>query len=191
MAKPRSTPASRQRLRQLPDLLVTRILPGAARAGATLIADDAKARLGDRRASTGKGQGKVLIADSVKVRVRTRDYKIRARIFMDGPGAYVGPWLEYGTEPHFISIDPEVRAGITARRVNYRVKRGNYDLKATLIINGKPVGRTVYHDGARPFPFLRPALDTRRDDAVAEIRRRTARQLSRKGGPLASPEEDA
>lgn len=193
MAKRRSTPASRQRLQQLPDLLVTRILPSAARFGAQLIADDAKQRLGGKRAKTEDG-AKVLIADSVKVRVRRRDYKIRARILLDGPGAYVGRWIEYGTEPHFISVDQAMSGGRSARRVNYldskASKEGRAGPGATLIINGKPVGRTVHHDGARAFPFLRPALDTRHDEVIAEIRRRTAQQLSRKGGPAPMPEDD-
>lgn len=180
MAKRRSSSATRQAIKELPEVFLDRILPRAARAGAEVIADDARAALGGRRAETGGG-AYVLIADSVKVKVKREGTLIRARIYLDGPGAYVGRWLEYGTDPHFITIDPTVRKGMTARRVNAKITDGDGDLKATLLINGKPVGTSVYHPGAQAKPFLRPALDNREGDAIAAMQGYVTSRATRAG----------
>jgi hypothetical protein len=49
---------------------------------------------------------------------------------------------------------------MTANRIN-QLGRGG-----TLVINGKPAGATVWHPGARPHPFLRPALDVKEREAI-------------------------
>lgn len=166
MAKRRGGARWRQSMAQLPAELVKRVLPGAARAGAKVIADEAKVRLGGRQATSGSG-AKVLIADAVKVRSKKREGLIVARVLLAGPGSYVGRWLEYGTSAHFITVDDEYRERMTARRINRRISDGDGALHATLVINGKPVGASVYHPGARPHPFLRPAADTKEAEAKA------------------------
>lgn len=180
MAKRRSNASVLRNLEELPALLVKRVLPGAARAGAQVIAAEAKGLLGGKRADGGGGN-KVLIADAVKVRARKRSGLIVARVMLDGPGAYVGRWLEYGTDPHFISVDPGLRDGMTARRINKRVKGGDAALHATLMINGKPVGTTVHHPGAAAHPFLRPALDTKEAEAKAAAQAYIQSRISRAG----------
>ncbi|THG40439.1 HK97 gp10 family phage protein [Sphingomonas olei] len=166
MAKVRGGAATRRYMTQLPELLRERVLRGAARAGAKVIAEGAKERLGGRTAE-GPGGADVLIANSVKVQVKLKGEIVRGRILLRGPGAYVGRWLEYGTDPHFISVDPQYRQGMTARRINKRISDGDDGLKATLMINGKPVGTSVWHKGARKVPFLRPAVDTLEREAIA------------------------
>jgi hypothetical protein len=84
-----------------------------------------------------------------------------------GWGRSLGFWQEYGTDPHFISVDPAISGGRTAGRVNRLTKDGQTDVAATLVINGKPVGKTVHHPGAAAQPFLRPALDIKGRDAIA------------------------
>jgi hypothetical protein len=180
MAKRRGGEATKRYIEQLPTLLVERVLPGAARAGAKVIANDAKARLGGRRADTGSG-GKALIADSVKVRSRKREGLIVARVLLSGPGAYVGRWLEYGTKAHFITLDAKARQGMTARRVNTRIRDGDDALHGTLMINGERVGTTVYHPGARKVAFLRPALDNNEAEARAAAQAYITRRVTRSG----------
>lgn len=180
MAKRRGNAATFRRLEQLPALLAERVLPGAARVGAKVIAEEAKSLLGNRRADSGAG-GKVLIADSVKVRGRKRDGLLIARVLLDGPGAYVGRWLEYGTDPHFISVDPAYRQGMTARRINERVSKGDSALHSSLFINGKAVGATVYHPGAAAHPFLRPAYDMKLTAARAAAQAYIQSRVSRAG----------
>lgn len=167
-------------LEQLPKTIAERVLPGAARAGAKVIAEAAKDNLGGKRADNGGG-GKVLIADSVKVRSRKRDGLVIARVLLDGPGAYVGRWLEYGTSPHFISVDPNYRQGMTAKRINTRVSDGDTALHSTLMINGKPVGATVHHPGGRKAPFLHPAFDLNEAQAKAAAQAYILSRVSRAG----------
>lgn len=160
MVRRRSSPATWRAIRELPETYLKRVLPGAARAGAAVIAEGAKDLLGGREAET-TGGVKVPIADSIKVKVRRKDGQIRARIMLDGPGAYVGRWLEYGTAPHLISVAAEDRKGRTVRRINDLARTGS------LMIGGNFVGPMVEHPGAQPHPFLRPARDMREGDAIA------------------------
>lgn len=180
MAKRRGNAATMRSLEQLPKTIAERVLPGAARAGAKVIAEAAKDLLGNKRAETGGG-ARVLIADSVKVRSRKRDGLIVARVLLDGPGAYVGRWLEFGTSPHFISVDPNFRQGMTAKRINTRIKDGDGALHATLMINGKPVGATVHHPGGRKAPFLHPAFDLNQVAAKAAAQAYITSRISRAG----------
>lgn len=180
MAKRRSSATTFRRLEQLPALLAERVLPGAARVGAKVIAEEAKSLLGGRHADSGAG-GKVLIADSVKVRGRKRNGLLIARVLLEGPGAYVGRWLEYGTDPHFISVDPDYRQGLTTRRINKRIADGDGALHSTLVINGKAVGATVYHPGAAARPFLRPAYDLKLTAARAAAQAYIQSRVSRAG----------
>jgi hypothetical protein len=167
------------------------VLPGAARAGAKVIAQEAKTILGPRRADAGGGN-KVLIADGVKVRVRNRDDRVVARVRVTGPVAYVARWLEYGTDPHFISVDPNYRQGMTARRTNDRIRDGDGALNSTLIINGQPVGRTIFHPGtdAEKTAFLRPAADRKRDEATAAAQAYIRARVTRAGIRAADSDED-
>jgi hypothetical protein len=172
-----------QKIRELPEAFLERILPRAGRKGGEVIAEDAKQRLGGKRA--GSGAGKVLIADSVKVRVSRKDTRIRVRIVLEGAGAYVGRWLEYGTDPHFISVDPNFSDGRSARRINLLDRNAAKDGKAgpgrSLWINGKAVGATVHHPGGKAEPFLGPALHNREADAIAAMQTYVLSRAARAG----------
>lgn len=188
MAVRRSTKRSGRQIKDLPELFVERILPGAAKAGGLVIADAAKQLLGTRRAETGSG-AKVLIADSVKVKVRRNGSIITARVTLIGPGAYVGRWLEYGTSGHFITVAAEAREGRTARRINRQIAAGDEQVKASLFINGKPVGPSVYHPGAKPHPFLRPASDNNEDAAKGAALAYMAQRVTKAGINVAEDPE--
>lgn len=155
---------------QLPDLIERRLVRGAARAGAEVIAQEARDRLGSKTAEVAGG-AEVLIADSIRVRVKKLERGALARITPEGPGAYVTPWMEFGTRPHFISVRAEDRQGRTVSRINaldrQAAEEGRAGPGASLKIGGTFVGGTVYHPGAKPEPFLRPALDTAARAAVA------------------------
>lgn len=174
MATRRGGSRAAQAVRQMPETFLRKVLPGAGRAGGEVIADEARTRLGARRADIAGG-GSVLIADSVKVKVRRRDNIIRVRITLDGPGGYVGRWLEYGTDPHLISVDDSVRDGRSVARINTLAREGS------LKIGDKFVGAAVFHPGAKAHPFLRPALDTREGDAIAAMQGYVTARASRAG----------
>jgi hypothetical protein len=174
MVAVRGREAVRAYLTRIPVEIATKVLPGAARAGATVIADEAKAKLGDRRAEV-EGGAKALIADAVKVNVKRKDGRVVARVHMKGPGSYVANWLEYGTAPHFIRVDDEQRGGRSAGRINRLDKaaaeEGRNGPGGSLVIGGTFVGGTVYHPGAAAIDnghgFLRSSLDLKGDEAVA------------------------
>ncbi len=136
---------------QAPEKL-TRVLRGAARAGANVIADEASDRCVSPEVRT-----------AIKVATRRTDGTLRGLVQVKGPGAHIGPWLEYGTSAHFISVDDEQREGRTVGRINRQAK--DPDASHSLVINGKFVGATVLHPGARPHPFLRVALDVKAVEA--------------------------
>lgn len=149
----------------IPPALQTKILRGGARAAARVVADEAKVRSISSEVSA-----------AVKVSTRQEsDTRVISKVKLRGPGAYIARWLEYGTDPHFISVDPKQSGGRTAARVNKLAKAG------TLVINGNPVGSTVFHPGAKPHPFLRPSLDIKQDEAIAAAQAYVTTRIAREG----------
>lgn len=156
----------------LPEELRSKVLKGAARAAGNVVAEEARERSISQDVRAG------VVVDKAE----EKGSRIVVQVTVKGSWARsVGFWLEYGTSPHFISVDPALSGGRTAARVNAVVAGGLSDLKQTLVINGKPVGATVYHPGAQPHPFLRPALDLKQADAIAAAQRFIDARVSRKG----------
>ena len=91
------------------------------------------------------------------------DGTVRTHISLKGKHSYLGYFHEYGVSPHIIAakgaVDSSSKLGKSIR------KQGKGALPAALYINGKFVP-SVMHPGHRARPFLRPALDTRADDAI-------------------------
>jgi hypothetical protein len=151
-----------------------RVLRGGARAGATVIADEIKLRTPSDEVRT-----------ELRMRVRQVGDAVVAKIDLPpGWARSVGIWLEYGTSPHYITVDDAQRDGKSVQRINSLSKAG------TLVINGEPVGATVFHPGARPHPTFRPALDTKQAEAVAEAQRFIDARTSRAGFAVPSEEAD-
>jgi HK97 gp10 family phage protein len=152
----------------LPEQL-TRLLQGAARAGGRVIADEAKSRsVSDE------------VADAVVIRTKNDDHRVVVRVTIKPGWTYSRAlWLEYGTSPHFISVDDEQRQALGIRRINAKVKEADGD--GSLVIGGKFVGKTLFHPGARPHPFLRPALDTKEAEAVTAMQSYINARVSRAG----------
>lgn len=152
MAKVRGRDSVKRYFKDLPDDIRDKLLPGAARAGGGVIRDEAKAKVTSD-----------VVRDNIKVTVKGGGDRVIAHIGLSkGWSLSVGTWLEYGTDPHYITVDDSQRQGMSANRINRLKKR-----EGVLVINGQPVGKTVLHPGARPHPFLRPALDTKRGEAIA------------------------
>ena len=149
---------------QLPDQIERKLLRGAARAGATVISDEAKARLGSRQAEI-DGGGKVALAGTIKIKISKTPTGVVAKVRPEGPGSYVLPWLEYGTAPHVISASDRARQGKSIGRINRLAKEEGSS--HSLVIGGKFVGEVVNHPGAKPHPFLHVSFDLKRDEAIA------------------------
>lgn len=143
--------ATRRFIESLPSKLEKGILRGAAKAGGTVVMDEAKDTVTSK-----------LVAPNLRLKVTSADDKIVARIYIaKGWPRSVGTWLELGTSSHYISVDDSQRSGKSVRRINDQAKDG------VLTINGQPVGKTVFHPGARPHPWLYPALDMKEREAIA------------------------
>lgn len=166
-------------LRSIPEALEKKVLRGAARAGGRVIAEEAKQRSVSSE-----------VSDAVKVSTRqTEPGRVVAKVQVKGDGAYIAPWLEYGTNPHFISVADDQRGGRGIKRINSQVKAA--DGNGSLVIGGKFVGATVFHPGARPYPFLRPALDAKEAEAIAAAQGYINTRLAREGlGGAEVPEAD-
>lgn len=157
MVQSRGREEVRAYLRSLPPRIERKLLPGAARAGGRVIAAEAAENCRSRA-----------VAAKIETKVRRDDGRVVARIGVpEGWARSLGTWLEYGTDPHYITVDDSQRQGMSANRIN-RLARSE---ARTLVINGAPVGKTVFHPGAQAKPFLRPALDLRFNDAVAAAQR--------------------
>lgn len=149
---------------QLPGEIERKLLRGAGRAAANVVAEEAK----DRSISEE-------VSAAIKVNVSTSEGQIIAKVQVKGKGAYIAPWLEYGTSAHFISVDDSQREGMSVSRINKLEKSGS------LVIGGKFVGSTVWHPGARAHPFLRPALDIKAVAAVAAAQGYINSRVTRSG----------
>lgn len=155
-------------IRRIP-VELPKVLRGAARAAANVVADEARERTqshevrGAIKVATAKGDGGTIIA---KVQVK-------------GPGSYLAPWEEYGTRPHLISVDESQRNGMSIGRINRLANEPGSN--HSLVIGGNFVGQTVLHPGARPHPFLRPALDVKGPEAIAEAQAYINARVSRSG----------
>ena len=147
-------------LATLPAKIENNILRGAMRAGAGVIAEEAK-----RLVPSGPGRpGDVNhLRDSIKFSARSEPGLVTAKVQTKGPGAYKAPWIEFGTAAHYISVDDDVRDGLTVKRINRKVGEGS------LVINGHFVGKSVHHPGARKIPFMRPAVDNKQGEAIEAI----------------------
>lgn len=159
-------------LSALPGKLEQNVLRGGMRAMAKVIADDAQERCISSEA-----------AASIKVGTRAERGLVTSKVQTKGRGAYLAPWLEYGTAPHFISVDESQRGGRSVRRINELHRKGS------LVINGQFVGETVHHPGARPHPFLRPAVDSKMDEGLAAMTSYVTTRLARADLDSAPPRE--
>ena len=166
MAYSKGGPAVWQYMAQIPAELETKVLRGAARAGGNVIADDARER--------SRSQD---VSDGIINKVKASPGQITSTVSVKaGWARSVAIWLEYGTAPHFITVDDSQREGRSTKRINQLNKDG-----ASLVIGGKFVGTTVFHEGAQAYPFLRPALDHSAVGAIAAAQSYINARVSRSG----------
>ena len=156
-------------MNRIPAEIEDKVLRGAARAAATVVAEEAKLRT-----QSSEVRGAIKVASRKEAPGR-----IVAKVQVKGPGAYLAPWEEWGTAPHLISVDESQRRGMSIGRINRLAKEP--DANHSLVIGGKFVGRTVMHPGARPHPFLRPALDLKEAEAIAAAQSYISTRVSRTG----------
>lgn len=137
-------------MQQLPARLEQNVLRGAIRAGAKPVQAEAKAN-----APKDTGQ----LADGIKIRTGSRHGTVTARVRLTGPHAFIGPWLEFGTQAHRIVA-----------------KDGGW------LFFGGAFAKAIEHPGIRPRPFMLPALINQATPAVVAAAEYMKRRLSSKHG---------
>ena len=147
-------------LDEFPINVQNNIMRGALRAGMKVVKDKAKMSIENQSGE---------LASGLRVYTRIREGIIRASIVTGGYHGYVAMWVEFGTRPHLIKVQEE------EKKINYRLsaKRGVLVRESmttinrrSLLIGNNFVGPVIKHPGAKPKPFLRPALDTEGTKAV-------------------------
>ena len=128
-------------MQQLPVEVETKILRNGLAAGANVIRDEARGLIHRRSGLT---------ADSIKTARSTSKSEgyVTAKVRLDRSRRFIGYFLEYGVAAHQIWV-----------------KGG----KGSLVINGVPIGKRVWHPGFAPMPFMRPALDAKAGEAVQAV----------------------
>lgn len=138
-------------LSQLPQKVERNILRSALRKGARVILQDAKSRAPMK---TG------VLRAGLKIKGSLRYGTAKASVVTTGKHAYLARWLEYGVQAHTIT------AG-----------KGKF---LALLTGGHPV-KSVQHPGIRPKPFMRPALDSQAQAAIAAVAAQIRARLTKAG----------
>lgn len=141
-----------QFLETLPAKMQANVMRGSLRAGVKVIQPVAKANVNSVSG---------LLAAGLKISTRSRGGTVTASLRATGKHAYIAPWVEFGTKAHPIP------------------KRG---VIGTILAIGGRFFRSVEHPGARPKPFLRPALDSQAQNAVIAAAQYMRQRLSSKHG---------
>ncbi len=155
-------------LDQLPAKVEKNVLRGALRAGAKPVLAAAKsgAPVGPPSGENARlyGGRAGALRDSLRISVNAKRGKVTASVkaggsSKGGPDVYYARFVEYGTRPHTIAAAN----------------------KGFLAFAGG-VYKSVEHPGARPKPFLRPALDTQAGAAVLAAGEYMKNRLATKHG---------
>lgn len=100
-----------------------------------------------------------LYAAGLKIRTRARGGRVTATLRSTGPHAWLGKWIEFGTRAH-----------------NIAAKKGGWLSFMNVF------AKEVLHPGARPFPHMRPALDSQAQNAVIAAAEYMKKRLATKEG---------
>lgn len=163
----------RQAIERLPEHVEQTLARGGMRKLLTVVADGARDLCRSPE-----------VAADIKISTRVEPGLVTGKVMVKGPNAFKAPWLEYGTDAHFITVDDSVSEGRTARRVNELARNGS------LVISGHFVGTSVHHPGARPYSFMRRAIDTKLDDGLAVMRGHIAGQAGKLNAAASAAPED-
>lgn len=129
------------------------IVRSGLRAGAKVIKDEAAQQL-QSHGSVVSGK----LAAGLKVTTGSKGDTVHATLRTSGPHGYVAHWVEHGTSAHEI------------------VAKNGHALSF-----GGGFAHSVHHPGAKPKPFMRPALDTRAQDAVLAMALKMQERMTKAG----------
>lgn len=98
------------------------------------------------------------LARGLKISTSARGGRVMARLRATGKHAHIAKWVEFGTAAH----------AITAKI-------------AGMLSFGGLFRRSIQHPGARPKPFMRPALEAQAGSAVVAAGEYMKRRLTKQG----------
>jgi HK97 gp10 family phage protein len=163
-------------LDQLPAKMEANVIRGALRAGMKVVKNKAAINIDSQSGE---------LASGLRIYTRLRDGVVRSVLATSGYHGYIAMWVEYGTRPHLIKVRDD------EKKINYRLsrKRGEKVLESMTTINRRVlqignnfVGPVISHPGAKPHPFLRPALDSEGQKAVIAAAEYIKMRLGKKHG---------
>ncbi len=156
----------------LPAQIEAKLLRSAARAGGRVLLDETKSR-----------SPAAEVTKALTLRTNSEPGRIVVKVSVKGhwPRS-LAIWAEYGTDPHFITVDDSQREGKSVRRIN---ETGGGSLR----IGASFVGKTVHHPGAKANPFMRPSLDLSAAAARAAMQTYVNARVTR-GGIIGSDEPE-
>lgn len=109
-----------------------------------------------------------------------QDGRVTIKVRLVGKHSFLGPFIEYGVRPHFISAGD---SGLSARKLTQKAAReGSTAESGVLKIGNAFVSGGVMHPGITAKPFLRPALDKMADTATQAFADRLRSYLKNKSG---------
>ncbi|HKY80271.1 MAG TPA: HK97-gp10 family putative phage morphogenesis protein [Sphingobium sp.] len=154
-----------------------RIQKGAVRSALTAAAKPVRDQA---RANAPRESG--MMAKAIKTgspRVE-QDGTVSIKVRLAGPHSYIGHFIEHGVAPHFISAGDSV---LSARTLTQKLNRdGSEGDAGAMKIGDTFVTGAVPHPGFAAKPFMRPALDTKADEAVQAFGDRLRSYLKDKTG---------
>lgn len=171
-------------LQTLPGKMQKNINRAGLRAGAVVLRDEAK-----RNVPVASGD----LRNSVRVTSRARGAEVSVSVKAGNRIAYYARFVEYGTREHLVQVSDQDR-GIN-RRTGRQISLTTINRqRRSLAIGGNLIGPSVQHPGARPKPFMRPAVDSALPRAIEAITAKIRERLTKEGlnapAPLpADPEE--
>lgn len=176
-------------LDQLPAKMEANVMRGALRAGVKMIADEAKRLVPVSPPSSGNKKrynammGELRRSIRVSARIDRKTRQILGLLTVGNAKAWYPYLVEFGTRRHWIKaqIRPQrvTRRGLRTASIRTMNRNAN---RGALVIGGTFVGDEIIHPGARPRPFLRPALDSQRQNAVIAVAEYIKKRLATKQG---------
>lgn len=140
-------------LKTLPTKLERNVMRGAMRAGAKVVADEAKRNVPVRMGKLKK---------SIRVSSKSKRGEISASAKAGNKKVFYASWVEFGTAPHMI----------VAKKMFLRF----------LAKDGRNVTTySVEHTGAKSKPFMRPALDGKAADSIRAVGNYIKNRMTKEG----------
>ena len=173
-----------QFLAQLPVKVEKNIMRAALRAGAAVIREEARQHVPVQLGA---------LRRSIRVSTGDKNGLVQATVKAGDCRAFYAHMVEYGTQGLLFNVEEDERP------VNYRLTRKRGALtrvsmrtvnRNVLRIGNNFVGPTVSHPGARPGPYMRPALDSKSGAAVAAVAAKVRERLTKEGINVPAPEAE-